>query len=204
MVERLIDVEKAASSNLASRTMMVLNFFLLCVCLVVLLFVLLFFLAQIISIFTADAPFVPIPREIEDKIIESLKLNEDSVLYDLGCGDGRVLKSAVEKYPNIKAVGIEIAFIPYLLARFKTRKNKNIEIRREDIFKTDIANATHIFTYLYPKVMEKLMPVLEKKCRSGTRIVSCDFEDKNRKPTEIIELSKNNSGRGKRLIIYSL
>ncbi len=146
---------------------------------------------------------MPVPLEIEDKIVESLRLNENSVLYDLGCGDARVLKRAVEKYPNIKAVGVEIAFIPYLLARLKTRKNKNVEIKREDIFQTDTSDATHIFLYLYPHIMEKLLPILEKKCKAGTRIVSCDFEDKNRKTEEIIELDSL-AKRGKRLIVYTL
>ncbi len=183
--------------------MIFVYFLLLFISLLICLFVLLLFLAQVVSIFTTDAPFVPIPKGIEDGIIESLRLGDNSVLYDLGCGDGRVLKKAIEKYPNIKAVGVEIAFIPYLLARFKTRKYKNIEIKREDIFQTDIRNVTHVFVYLYPHIMEKLMPILEKKCKKGTRIVSCDFEDKNLKPTEIIELDSL-AKRGKRLIVYTV
>ena len=61
-----------------------------------------FMIVQFISEFTTDAPFVPIPKEIEDKIIENLKLSPGSMLYDLGCGDGRILIKAVQKYPNKK------------------------------------------------------------------------------------------------------
>ncbi|KKR45407.1 MAG: hypothetical protein UT81_C0014G0024 [Parcubacteria group bacterium GW2011_GWA2_40_14] len=177
-------------------------FFVLLVCLFVTFVIALFYIAQIISIFTTDAPFVPIPESICQKIIENLKLDNDSILYDLGCGDARVLREATKKYPRLKAVGVEMAFVPYLLAKFHTRNNKNIEIRRENIFTTNVSNATHVFVYLYPRAVEKLMPILEKKCRPGTRVLSCDFEDKNRRPREIISLPDNSNGRGKWLIVY--
>ena len=183
--------------------MILIYFLVVFVSLIFSIFFILFFLAEIIAIFTTDAPFVPIPDETLEKIIEHLKLDNNSVLYDLGCGDARILKKAVEKYPGLKAVGIEIAFMPYLLARLKTRKNKNIRIKREDIFSADLSNATHVFVYLYPEVMENLVPILEKKVKVGTRVVSCDFEDKNRKPTEIVYLDTL-AKRGKRLIVYKL
>lgn len=172
--------------------------------LIISVFLALFFLSEVIAIFTTDAPFVPIPNGVEDKIIEALKLGNDSVLYDLGCGDARILLKAVEKYPSIKAVGVEKSFFPYLLAKFYTRKYKNIEIKREDIFETNVSDATHIFIYLYPQIVEKLMSIFDKKCKKGTRIVSCDFEDKDRKPEERIGLGNNKTGRGKRLIVYIL
>ncbi|MBI4155906.1 MAG: hypothetical protein HY507_01595 [Candidatus Zambryskibacteria bacterium] len=183
--------------------MLFIYFLILLVCLIISIFFVLFFLAEIVAIFTTDAPFVPIPEETLEKIIENLKLDNNSILYDLGCGDARVLQKMVEKYPNIKSVGIEIAFVPYILARLKTRKNKNIQIKRQNIFSADVSDATHIFVYLYPEVMEKLMPMLEKKCWKGTLVISCDFEDKNRKPTEIIHLDTL-AKRGKRLIVYRL
>ena len=151
-----------------------------------------------------DAPFVPIPRVIILDIVKNLNLNNDSVLYDLGCGDGRVLRGVVNSNPNIRAVGIEKAFVPYLLARFHTRKNKNTQIRREDIFTTNTSDATVVFFYLFPGIPDKLMDILEKKCKPGVRVVSCDFECKNRKPTEVIDLNNPNSKRGKKLFVYKI
>ena len=176
----------------------------LLVWLVISVTIVLFITAQIIAVFTTDAPFVPIPDGVEYAIVDALGLQNGSVLYDLGCGDARVLRTAMEKYGGVRAVGIEIGFFPYLLARFKSRKYKNIKIKREDIFRTDVSDATHIFLYLYPQVMEKLMPILEKKCRKGTRIVSCDFQDKNRVPDATIPLPQNNNKRGKNLFVYIL
>ena len=164
----------------------------------------LFLLAQFIAVFTTDAPFVPVPRGVEDKIVESLKLDKDSMLYDLGCGDGRILFKAVKKYPEIRAVGMEIALFPYLLAKFKTRKYKNIEIKRENIFQTDLRPATHIFLYLYPKVLTKLLPQIKNDCNLGTKIISCDFIFENLKPSEIIELNNPQSQRGQKLFIYQI
>ena len=163
-----------------------------------------FMIVQFISEFTTDAPFVPIPKEIEDKIIENLKLSPGSMLYDLGCGDGRILIKAVQKYPEIRAVGVEIAFFPFLLAKFYTRKYKNISIKRENIFKTDISSATHIFLYLYPAIVNRLFVRIKEQCKSGTRIVSCDFEIDGITPTEVVDLNNPNSKRGKKLFIYNI
>jgi precorrin-6B methylase 2 len=158
---------------------------------------------QFIAEFTTDAPFVPVPKEIENDIIISLKLVPNSILYDLGCGDARILLKAVQKHSDIKAVGIDIGFLPYFLAKFYTRKHKNIKIKRGDIFKTNISDATHIFIYLSPAI-NKLFLHICQQCKPDTRIVSCDFELENTTPTQIIELNKTTSPRGKKLFVYTL
>jgi hypothetical protein len=183
--------------------MILLYFFVLLMAFVICGFLLIFFLIQFIAEFTTDAPFVPIPTGIEEKILGNLKMDNESILYDLGCGDGKVLLSAAKRFPNTQMVGVEVAFFPYILARLKTRAYPNIRIERGNIFKTDLGNATHVFLYLYPQVLEKLLPLLEQKCKKGTRIVSCDFEDKNRTASEIIELDSL-AKRGKKLIVYTI
>ena len=183
--------------------MIFIYFFIILVCLLVSIFVALFLLAEIVAHLTTVAPFVPIPRDIIPEIVKSLNLNDDSVLYDLGCGDGRVLMEAIKSNPNIIAVGIEKALFPYFLGKFHTRKNESVEIRRGDIFTVDVSDATVIFFYLFPGVPDKLMSVLEKKCKSGTRVVSCDFDCKERKPVEVIDLNNTNP-RGKKLFVYNI
>jgi hypothetical protein len=164
-----------------------------------------FLVTQLVDGFIVNAPFVPIPKDLEKEIVPHLHLSDSSVLYDLGCGDGRVLLEAVNQYPKIKAVGIEIATWPYLLAKLKSRKYKNVEIRKKNIFTTNIADATHIFLYLYPKVINKLIKNIETQCRPGTIIVSCDFELTERKPDQIINTTNTaNPVRGKKLFIYTL
>ena len=159
-------------------------------------------IVQIIAVFTTDAPFVALLNGLEDEIVENLELNSTSVLYDLGCGDGRVLIKAFEKHPEIRAVGAEIAFLPYFLARFYTRKHENIEIKRENVFKIDIASATHIFVYLYPKVINQLISNIREKCKPGTILMSCDFESEKISPNKVIETKPPDSKRGRKLFVY--
>jgi len=161
-------------------------------------------LSNIIAIFTTDVPFVSISNSVIEKIVKNLELRDANVLYDLGCGDARLLINAVNSFPSIKAVGVEVAFYPYLLAKFKTRNYKQIEIKREDIYETKISNATHIFMYLYPSVVNKLIHNVEKQCKEGTKIISCDFEINSYKPSKIIELNSNGSKLCKKIFVYSL
>ncbi len=170
--------------------------------LVVLLAVVTFILIQILAAFTTDAPFVSVPSHMEEEIIKALELNNNSKLYDLGCGDARILLKAVQQYPKIKAVGVDMAFFPYLLAKFYTRRFKNIKIQRDNIFSTDISEATHVFLYLFPEVVTKLMPILKGQCKLGTRIVSCDFECTDQKPSEVILIKDSGQKRGKKLFVY--
>lgn len=160
--------------------------------------------SQLLSAFTAQAPFVPVPDKVLDEIVNNLVLKNGSVLYDLGCGDGKVLVKALQKHPDIKAIGVEIAFLPYLLAKWKSRKYKNIEIRREDIFKTNISEATCVFLYLYPKVINKLITNIKTQCKPGTLVLSCDFELENTTPTKVVDLTNSTiSLRGKKLFVYT-
>lgn len=152
-------------------------------------------LFQIIAIFTTDAPFVPVPNGVENEIVENLELTSESILYDLGCGDGRVLIAAVKKFPNITAVGVEKGLFPYYIAKWKTRKFQNIKIKREDIFKTDFSDATHVFTYLYPEVINRLT------IPEGILFASADFKLNNIPPAKVIELHSN-SKRGRKLFLY--
>ena len=84
-----------------------------------------FSVLSVLDIFTTDAPFVPIPSKIEENIVKELKLQQGSILYDLGCGDARLLIKAMDMHPDISAIGIEIGIFPYLLAKLKTAKYKN-------------------------------------------------------------------------------
>ncbi|MFZ2522649.1 MAG: hypothetical protein WAX44_03180 [Minisyncoccia bacterium] len=169
----------------------------------VLVLTMFFLIVEMIARFSSDAPFVNSPEEIIKPLVNRLSLNDQTILFDLGCGDAQVIKKISKLYPETKIVGVEGAVFPYLLAKFNTRKNNNIEIRMENFFNTNLEKATHIFIYLYPKVIEELMPVLEKKCKPGTMVISCDFEDKNREAEEIIDI-QTLAKRGKRLIVYKL
>ena len=163
-----------------------------------------FFVIQLLTDFVVDAPFVPIPNGIDAVIIENLNLNSNSTLFDLGCGDGRVLIDASRKFPTIEAIGVEIAYFPYLMAKFKSRNYRNIKILRRNIFQTDISSASHIFLYLCPEILDRLLPIIKKECRPGTTIVSCDFKFKDLEPKKVVDTGIKNSLRGKKILVYKV
>lgn len=151
-----------------------------------------------------DVPFISTSPQVIDQIIDHLGLTNSSVLYDLGCGNGKILARAGELHPEIRAVGVEAGFVPYFLARFITRANKQIKIRREDIFQTNLSPATHIFLYLYPRVVNRLIDKIRTQCAPGTVIVSCDFEISSCTPIRVVALDNQGSDRCQKLFIYQL
>jgi hypothetical protein len=148
-----------------------------------------------------DAPFVTTRSALLKEIKQALALKEGSVLYDLGCGDGKILKYCLEQSKGVRAVGVEQNVFPYLLAKWNLRK-QNAEVLFKNIFNTDIRSATHIYLYLFPKMMERLLPKILKECKKGTRIVSCDFYFSKLEPDEIIHLDHKNHKLGKKLYVY--
>lgn len=147
------------------------------------------------------APYIAIPDEILLSIVDALALNPDSRLFDLGCGDGRILHTAKVKTPEATFVGIERALFPYWIARFQTR-NDSIDIKRQNFFHADLSSATHVFTYLFPGLMNDLLPKLEKELKPGTKLVSCDYGFEKKEPVSTINLARPENTRGKTLFVY--
>lgn len=123
-------------------------------------------------------------------------------MYDLGCGDGRLLRELYKVFPTATYRGIEHEITPYLLFRYRNRDiiGKNFSIIRGNFFKKDLSQATHILTYLFPHIMDALLPKLEKELPQGTQLISVDFPFTHKEPEKIIELK--HYGRGLRLFVY--
>jgi hypothetical protein len=175
----------------------------------------LFALAMLgISLSLLDVPFVSVSSEALDTIIKALDLNSQSILYDLGSGDGKVLFACFNFY-TMKAkpryVGIEYHFFPHILATMKLRRleragisgTENIQLINSSFFKQDLSNATHVFVYLFPSMLDKLLPKLEKELKRGTRLISCDFTFSKKQPIEIIDIpGAEIRKRCKKLYVY--
>ncbi|MCI0637795.1 MAG: methyltransferase domain-containing protein [Gemmataceae bacterium] len=130
----------------------------------------------------------PTPSEIVDKMLELAKVTKDDVVYDLGCGDGRIVVAAAKKH-GAKAVGVDID--PKLLqlarANVKAAKVEDLAtIRKEDLFTTDISGATVVTLYLNNKANLALMPILKKSLKPGSRIVSQTWDMGDWKPDKSI------------------
>jgi len=152
-----------------------------------------------------EAPYVPVSGKAIPEIIKALDIKKDSVVYDLGCGDGRVLFAAHKFQPKAVYVGLEKNLAIFLCAWIRARrlkKSDSVKIFKKDFFSKDISEATHVFTYLMPKMMKNLAPKFQKELAPGTRLVSCDFPISRKEPSQIIELRKDGYSPFYKLFVY--
>jgi SAM-dependent methyltransferase len=132
-----------------------------------------------------DVIYVPTPQEVVDKMLELAKVKKDDVVYDLGCGDGRIVLTAARKF-GVKARGFDIDpdRIKDCEANFKKEKEevqKLVKFEKKDIFTLDLSEANVVTLYLLPDLNVKLVPQL-KKLKPGSRIVSHAFDMRGYKP----------------------
>lgn len=124
-----------------------------------------------------DVPYVPTPQPVVDKMLELAKLKPNDVLLDLGSGDGRIPITAAKRH-GVKAVGVDLNPVRVDEANknaVKSGVTDKVEFREQDLFETDLSNATVITMYLLPTVNMKLRPKL-MQLKPGTRIVSHSFD----------------------------
>lgn len=169
-----------------------------------LVFAIIFLVLIFWSLLERKSPFVSVPKKLLPEIVKALELKEGSVVYDLGCGDGRVLLACYKECPNARYVGVDKNIVPYLFAKINLwfGKVSNIKILRKNFFNCSFCDATHIFTYLSFEHMDGLFPILEKELRPGARLVSSDFFFKNKKPIDIIDLKRPENSIVRKLYIY--
>ena len=136
-----------------------------------------------------DVIFVPTPPTVVEKMLEMAKVTKNDVVYDLGCGDGRIPVTAAKKY-GCKAFGFDVD--PQRIAESLENVEKNgvgnlVTIQQKDIFTLDLSQANVVTLYLLPSLNVKLIPQLEK-LKPGSRIVSHDFDMKGVVPDQVIEI----------------
>jgi uncharacterized protein (TIGR03000 family) len=132
-----------------------------------------------------DVEYVPTPQEVVDEMLKLAKVTKDDIVYDLGCGDGRIPVTAAKKY-GCKAYGFDIdpERIKESLDNIKKEKVESlVTVEKKDIFTLDLSKATVVALYLLPELNAKLVPQLEK-LKPGSRIVSHDFKMGDIKPDE--------------------
>jgi SAM-dependent methyltransferase len=137
-----------------------------------------------------DVIFVPTPQDVVDKMLEMAQVTKDDLVYDLGCGDGRIVVTAAKRY-GCKAVGYDID--PQRVQESLENVQKNnvghlVRIEQKDIFTLDLSKANVITLYLLPRLNVKLIPQLEK-LKPGSRIVSHDFRMRGIEPDKVVELT---------------
>jgi ribosomal protein L11 methylase PrmA len=147
--------------------------------------------AQQAPLRSPDVIFVPTPQEVVDAMLKLAKVTKNDVVYDLGSGDGRIPITAAKAY-GARGVGIDIDPTRIKEAQ-ENLKNSGVGDRvkflNQDLFTTDISEATVVTLYLLPSLNLKLMPKLNKELKPGTRIVSHAFDMGDAKPTETLNVN---------------
>jgi precorrin-6B methylase 2 len=143
-----------------------------------------------------DVVFVPTPQEVVEKMLELAKVTKKDLVYDLGCGDGRIVVTAAKKY-GCKAVGFDVDPQRIKESQENVTKNKMeklVTIQEKDIFKLDLSKANVITLYLLPSLNVKLIPQLEK-LKPGSRIVSHDFNMRGVTPDKVVTVKSKEDER---------
>ncbi|PPS42856.1 methyltransferase domain-containing protein [Chroococcidiopsis sp. TS-821] len=138
-----------------------------------------------------DVPYVPTPQEVVDQMLQLANVTSNDVVYDLGSGDGRIPITAVQKFGASRAYGIEIN--PELVQRARQNADTanvsdRVQFIQQDLFQTDLQDATVVTLYLLPDINIKLRPKLLQELRPGTRIVSHDFDMGEWQPDEVVRV----------------
>ncbi|HEY8243126.1 MAG: methyltransferase domain-containing protein [Vicinamibacteria bacterium] len=136
-----------------------------------------------------DVPYVPTPPEVVAKMLEMGGVRSSDVVYDLGCGDGRIVIAAA-KERGARGVGIDIDPERIDEARANAREarvTERVQFRVGDLFKSNFAEATVVTLYLLPVINQRLRPQLWRQLAVGTRVVSHEFDMGEMWPAERIE-----------------
>jgi SAM-dependent methyltransferase len=144
-----------------------------------------------------DVVYVPTPQAVVEKMLELAEVKKGDVIYDLGCGDGRILVTAAKKY-GVKAYGFDIdpLRIQESLENVKSNKVEHlVTIKQADIFTLDLSEANVVTLYLLPELNVRLKPQLQK-LKPGSRIVSHDFDMRGVKPVETHRMQVNRENGG--------
>jgi len=152
-----------------------------------------------------DVIYVPTPQKVVDKMLELAQVTTDDLVYDLGCGDGRIVVTAAKQF-GCKAVGYDIN--PKRVKESLQNVQENnvghlVRIEQEDIFTLDLSRANVITLYLLPELNVKLIPQLDK-LKPGSRIVSHDFDMRGVKPDKVVEMTTGKNGESHQIYLWTI
>jgi len=149
------------------------------------------------------APYVPTPQDVVERMLDLAGVTADDVLYDLGCGDGRLVITAARKF-GARGVGIDIDPERIAESEANARKagvDKLVSFRLQDAMKTDVSPATVVTLYLLSSSNLRLRPQLTAQLRPGARIVSHAFSMGDWAP-EKVDTFRDANGSSRTLYLW--
>jgi cyclopropane fatty-acyl-phospholipid synthase-like methyltransferase len=124
-----------------------------------------------------EVPYFPTPEPVVDAMLRLVRVGPGDLVYDLGCGDGRIVIAAAARY-GAGGYGVDIDPAPLVRARRDAARAgvaDRVRFERGDLFQTDLHPATVVALYLFESLNRRLMPKLRAELRPGSRVVSHKF-----------------------------
>jgi len=151
------------------------------------------------------APFVPTPYDVVDRMLALAEVTPADTVYDLGCGDGRIVIRAA-KMCGARGVGIDME--PYRVTESQSNAKlagveERVTIRLEDALEVDLSRATVVMLYLIQWSTLKMLPVITRSAKPGTRVVSHNFDMGDWAPNPV-ETFRDSNGDEHRLYLWTV
>jgi len=141
-----------------------------------------------VKLWNWGAPWVPLDKKNIRRLLKAANLNENTVLLDLGSGDGKILIQAAREFNIKKALGIEISWLLHFWAKLKIKilgLEKKIFLKQGNFFNESFGEADTIVCFLYPEVLNNLKSKFSKELRPGTLILSVAFSIPGWQPIKV-------------------
>lgn len=152
------------------------------ICLVCIVFV------PIVIASTIAAPPLGTKRRDIKRLVKLARITEQDTVYDLGCGDGRLLLAVAKASTSQKIIGLELSPLHIILSRMRillSGQQKRVAVQARNFYNQDLSRADVILCFLTPKAMEELEPKFKQELKPGTRVVSYVFPLPNIEPAEL-------------------
>ena len=141
-----------------------------------------------VEVIVDGGPYVPTPGTVVDEMLKLAEVRAGDVVYDLGSGDGRLVIEAALRH-GARGVGVEREAKLVELARSRALRAgvaDRVRFSQDDLFNTDLRDATVLTLYLLPRLLARLAPKLEDELKPGTRIVTHDYPIEPWKPDRLV------------------
>lgn len=150
-----------------------------------------------------DVIFIGTPHDVVERMLELAQIQKEDLVYDLGCGDGRVVVAAAKEY-GCRATGYDIDPQRVKEARALVKKegvSHLVTIEQKDLFSLDLSEADVVALYLDPILNERLIPQL-KQLKPGARIVSHSFGIGSIEPDKAVTITSKEDGKEHRIFLW--
>jgi len=144
---------------------------------------------------TLIAPYVPTPFSVARRMLSLIDLKPGELLFDLGCGDGRIVLIAAQEF-GARAIGVELQERLWVLATSRIERlglGDRVKVLRKDLLEVDLSSADAVTLYLTPIGNQRVQPKLEKELRPEARVVSHDYELLGWKPAIVEKFPEDRS-----------